>query len=71
MKKINILGTSKEEFEDIQKESQSLRRLSHPNIIKYHAQFTDSRNFYLIMEYANAGDLESYIDKKMRGRVPR
>lgn len=34
-----------------------LAKLQHPNIIKYFDYFTDEQHLYIIMEYANKGDL--------------
>jgi serine/threonine protein kinase len=34
-----------------------MKSLSHPNIIKYENSFFDEDNLYIVMEYAEKGDL--------------
>jgi len=34
-----------------------MRILEHPNIIKYYNSFFDNKAMYILMEYANGGDL--------------
>ena len=38
-------------------EVQNLRKLNHPNIIKYYTSFFANQNLYIVMEYAEKGDL--------------
>lgn len=50
-------------LKNLHEESISLRKLSkHPNIINSLASFKTKRNFYLVVEYCNAGDLESLME---------
>lgn len=42
-------------------EADVLRRLSHANIVRYVDSFLDSRLLYIIMEYADNGDLATQI----------
>ncbi|CAG9310858.1 unnamed protein product [Blepharisma stoltei] len=53
LKKINISNLSFEE----KSEAQTLKKLDHPNIIKYYGSFKEGDWFYIIMEYAEGGDL--------------
>jgi len=39
--------------------------LHSPYIIKLIDKFKTKRHFYLILEYCNGGDLESYLEKKL------
>ena len=39
-----------------------LKKLDHPNIVKYYKSFRDDDKIYIIMEYFDNGDLEDYID---------
>lgn len=54
------------------KEVQILRQLSHPNIIKYHGSFTERGSLYIVMEYAEGGDLHHLIgvQKEKRRHFP-
>jgi len=44
-----------------------LKKISHPNIIRYYASFIESECLYILMEYAAGGDLYALL-KKMKGR---
>jgi len=44
-----------------QREVAALRQLDHPNIIKYIDSFEDERNSFIVMEYADGGNLEDVI----------
>lgn len=43
------------------------RRLCHDNIVPLHGNYEDKENYYLIMDYANAGSLFSKIKKSKGG----
>lgn len=43
------------------KEANILKKLSHPNIIKYYTSFLENQTLHIIMEYAEGGDLYSVI----------
>ena len=42
-------------------EIELLKKLDHPNIVKYYKSFTENNKIYIIMEYFDNGDLQSYI----------
>ena len=42
-------------------EIELLKKLDHPNIVKYYKSFTENNNLYIIMEYFDNGDLLDYI----------
>jgi len=42
-------------------EAETLRRVSHANIIRYVESFMDTRLLYIVMEYADFGDLATQI----------
>eukprot|EP00826_Nyctotherus_ovalis_P034540 TRINITY_DN2889_c0_g4_i4.p1 TRINITY_DN2889_c0_g4~~TRINITY_DN2889_c0_g4_i4.p1 ORF type:complete len:592 (+),score=135.20 TRINITY_DN2889_c0_g4_i4:225-2000(+) len=44
-----------------------LKKLSHPNIIRYYASFIESENLYILMEFGAGGDLHALL-KKLRGQ---
>jgi serine/threonine protein kinase len=39
-----------------------LSSLEHPNIIKYYESFMDDQELYIIMQYAQKGDLHSVFN---------
>lgn len=36
-------------------------RLNHPNIVSFWESFTSQGSLYIVMEYANGGDLEKFL----------
>jgi serine/threonine protein kinase len=40
-----------------------LRKVRHPNIIRYYTSFYDNSNLYIIMEYAENGDLHKVFSQ--------
>ena len=65
---IKILEKSKivdsDDSERIYREINFLKKLKHTNIIKLYEIIENSKNYYLIMEYAAGGELFNYIVKK-------
>ena len=55
-------------LEQVYKESTTLLRLEHPNIIALKNGFMLDRYFVLIMEYAGGGSLGDYL--RTRGALP-
>lgn len=41
------------------KEVEVLKAIDHPNIIKYYDSFADENYLYIVMEYAQKGDLHA------------
>jgi len=41
-----------------------LKKLKHKNIIQIYEIIENSKNFYIVMEYATGGELFNYIVKK-------
>ena len=72
VKKINLDAIHKEEQQDAIREAKILKQLNHPNIIKYRDLYiAKSNKMYIIMEYADGGDLASYIlQQARRGPLP-
>ena len=50
-------------------ETNILKKINHPNIIKYYDGFTNKHTFYLILEYAEFGDLRKVIDEHKRNNI--
>ena len=61
LKKINIKNMKQKHQKEAIKEVQILRKVNHQNIIKYYTSFIDEDFLYIIMEYAQGGDLQHVI----------
>jgi serine/threonine protein kinase len=53
---------------DTVKEDFILKNITHPNIIKCHASFVEDNYLYIVMEYAQDGDLLSLIKKQKQAK---
>ena len=54
----------KEDLERIKREITILQMMDHPNIIKTYKISENAKNYYIIMEYCNGGELFNYIVEK-------
>ena len=61
MKKMELNHLKPKQQRECYHEVSILKRLNHPNIIKYYSSFLENENLYIIMEYAENGDLYSII----------
>lgn len=59
---------SASELNRIFKEIETLRSLTHPNIVKVEDSFTLDRHLCFVMEYCSGGELRKYVE--MRGPLP-
>ena len=50
-----------ERYKTIEKKLFMLKLMNHPNMLKYYSSFIDNNNYYIIMEYAENGNLKNYI----------
>lgn len=48
----------------LESEIKVLKSCESPNIVKLYDMKKTSNNYYLVLEYCNDGDLESYLKKK-------
>ena len=62
MEKSKIIDS--DDSERIYREISFLKKLKHGNIIKLYEIIENSKNYYLIMEYAAGGELFNYIVRK-------
>lgn len=61
IKRISITHMKKISMARIQREIDLLKRLNHPNIVRFHEAFTDiAQNIYIITELCNYGDLSRF-----------
>ncbi|EAO00209.1 putative protein kinase [Trypanosoma cruzi] len=61
VKAIESASMTSKEKRDVQNEIRILSAVNHPNIIRYHEHFEDGTLIFIIMEYADGGDLNSRI----------
>lgn len=50
--------------EKFRRESASLSRLSHPNIVKVLEEFEENNTAYYVMEYIDGGNLNQYLEER-------
>jgi serine/threonine protein kinase len=43
------------------REAKIMSILLHPNVIQFHTSFVEGDHIYILMEYAEKGDLNKYI----------
>lgn len=43
-----------------------LRKIEHPNVIRYYESYQDAKHYYHIQEYCNGGTLRDYFNDKTR-----
>ena len=55
---------AKEDSIRIRREIKILQMMNHPNIIKTYKVTENAKNYYIIMEYCNGGELFNYIVEK-------
>lgn len=55
----------KDEFKDslAMREIELLRKMDHPNIVKFKEVYEDYAYFYIVLEYLNGGDLHQNLEK--------
>ncbi len=61
MKKMELNHLKESQQRECYREVSILRKVSHPNIIKYYASFLENESLCIIMEYAELGDLYTLI----------
>lgn len=63
MKVVNMSEMKNSERQEALQEASVLKQFNHPNIVKYYDCFQEHHNLYIIMEYANNGDLAGLIEE--------
>ena len=51
------------QIKNVKSEIQILKILDHPHIIKFHTRFEDPKNIYIVLEYAENGNVFDYLQK--------
>ena len=58
IKKVNLKNLNIAQQKEAFREAKILKKVKHPNIIRYYQSFRDEGSLYIIMEYAEGGDLQ-------------
>ena len=64
IKEVRLYGVSQQDREDALKEVAVLKALDHPFIVSYIESFNEKGNLYIVMEFADGGDLSQLIEKQ-------
>ena len=51
-------------------EIQNHKKLQHPHVVRFEEVFDDDQGLYLVMEYAELGDLLTYVERHPHSRLP-
>jgi len=70
VKEIVISHLKEQEQIDAQKEADLLHQMAHSNITMYVESFVEKSKLYIVMEYADGGDLSSAIKQRRACGVP-
>ena len=65
-KTVDSSAMSAKEKRDLQNEIAILAAVHHPNIIRYHEHFDDGDYIFIVMEYADGGDLNQRIKERKK-----
>lgn len=57
MKKINMKHVKLKNQKEALKEAQILKKIRNSNVIRYYTSFVEDDHLYIVMEYAEGGDL--------------
>ena len=64
MKEVRLSAMKPKEREEARREAKVLASFNNPNIVRYIESFEESNYFYIVMEYADGGDLAQKIEKR-------
>ena len=67
IKRISVANMGRREREAAIREAAILKEFNHPNVVQYKEQFIENGTLYIVMEYAEDGDLDARL-KRQRGR---
>lgn len=66
VKHVNMTSMSTRQRKDAHQEIAVLQQLYHPNIVRYVEYFEEHPHLYIVMEYADGGDLYTHLQKISR-----
>ncbi len=61
VKEISLKKMSRKEAKQTEQEGTILARLNHPNIVTFWETFSSPSSFYIVMEFADSGDLGASV----------
>ena len=72
IKEIDISDLNEQKINELKKEAELLKSVNHPNIIQFYESFIVDKNLYIVMEYCEKNDLNSYINsyKNKNEKIP-
>ncbi|TPX37860.1 hypothetical protein SeMB42_g06841 [Synchytrium endobioticum] len=68
VKRIPLMDQDQDGVEDLMKEVELLKSLSHPNIVRYEGFLCDPKTLNIVLEFVEAGSLSSIL--KQFGKMP-
>lgn len=63
LKEVNVASLNSKEQTEAVSEVILLRKVRHPNIVKYYDSFIDGKSLYIVMEYAEGGNLQEWVSR--------
>eukprot|EP00668_Euglena_longa_P014299 GGOE01018281.1.p1 GENE.GGOE01018281.1~~GGOE01018281.1.p1 ORF type:complete len:522 (+),score=156.23 GGOE01018281.1:31-1566(+) len=69
-KEINLAGLSKKDRDATDNEIRILATVDHPNITKYIESIQEEQTLYIMLEYADGGDLHDQIKRQQQANLP-
>ena len=70
IKEVRLANLGQKEKDDAMKEIQVLSSLDHPYIVKYIESFQERGNLFIVMEFADGGDLSQKIERQGSNLFP-
>lgn len=64
VKEVNLKTMPPEALRETENEVKVLRSLSHRNVVAYYSTFVEDEMLYIVMEYADGGDLSAAIKRR-------
>jgi serine/threonine protein kinase len=64
MKEVRLSSLKQKDRDDALREADVLASMNHPNIIRYIESFQEHGCFYIVMEYADGGDLSQKLEAR-------
>jgi serine/threonine protein kinase len=68
VKHLNLAGMTSRQRRDAHNEISILQKLHHPNIVQYVEYYEEHPNLYIVMEYADGGDVYSLLSSAQAAR---
>ena len=66
---IKEVSVRPDKLAEAQHEAKVMGEVSHSNIVQYVDSFVEDRKFYIVMEYADGGDLQQAVERRRKAPV--